>query len=709
MYFKFKLSLVATLVVTIFTIAPTVQAVTASDWRPGRIIDDTVFTDVNSMTAAEIQNFLNQRVGTSGNGTPGQCDTNGVKTSELGGGNRAQYGISKNNPPPFTCLKDYYEVPKLNPGPGIPANNYGGAPIPAGAKSAANLIYDAAQAFRISPKVLLITIQKESAGPLITDDWPFRSQYTYAMGAHCPDSGPGGSANCDANYAGFSLQIRESAALMRYYLDNMTQPWWPYKKLGNNSIQFNPNTGCGSTNVFIESSATAALYTYTPYQPNLAALNNMYGTGDGCSAYGNRNFWRMYNDWFGTTLAPSYSWQVVSQYSYTDNAKTTAIDLSALLPGDTAFVGFTARNMGNQTWTNSGNNPVRVGTSSPRDRVSQFCDVSWAGCARAASLKESAVEPGAIGTFEFIYKAPTKPGTYKEYFNLVREGVTWFNDPGLHFNTRVNTPSYTWSILDQYAFTDDTKITPASTQGLKVGQKVFVGFKAKNTGNMTWSNTGPNRVTVGASSPMDRSSRFCDPSWLGCNRPVVIKEATVAPGQIATFEFWYTPSREGTFLEYFKPVVEGITWMNDTGMNFYTTVTPRTYSWTFVNQFAYTDATKTTPVDLTNLTPGQRVFIGFTGKNTGNTDWSNTGVNPVRAGTSSPIDRMSKFCDPTWLGCNRPASLKEATVPPNQNGTFEFWYKAPTAPGVYREYFNPVVEGVTWLNNPGLNFYTVVK
>ncbi|MFZ1523014.1 MAG: hypothetical protein WAS94_03260, partial [Candidatus Saccharimonadales bacterium] len=41
----------------------------------------------------------------------------------------------------------------------------------------------------------------------------------------------------------------------------------------------------------------------TPYRPNQAALNNLYGTGDGCSAYGNRNFWRFYTDWFGSTRA----------------------------------------------------------------------------------------------------------------------------------------------------------------------------------------------------------------------------------------------------------------------------------------------------------------------------------------------------------------------------------------------------------------------
>ncbi len=284
-----------------------VHAVTAADWQAGRIIDDALFTDPNSMSAAQIQAFLNSKVGTGGNGrVAGQCDTNGVGTSELGGGTREQYGSAHGNPTPFTCLKDYYEVPKTTPGAGMPASNYGGAAIPAGAESAAQLIWDAAQRYSISPKVLLVTIQKESVGPLTTDDWPFRSQYTYAMGAHCPDSGPGGSANCDPNYAGFSIQISESAALLRYYLDNMTQSWWPYAKpFATNSILWNVSgTGCGAGAVYVQSKATAALYTYTPYQPNQAALNNLYSTGDGCSAYGNRNFWRIYNDWFGSTQFP---------------------------------------------------------------------------------------------------------------------------------------------------------------------------------------------------------------------------------------------------------------------------------------------------------------------------------------------------------------------------------------------------------------------
>ena len=76
-----------------------------------------------------------------------------------------------------------------------------------------------------------------------------------------------------------------------------------YKKpFATNRILWNVvQRGCGAGDVYIESKATAALYTYTPYQPNQAALANMYGLGDHCSAYGNRNFWRVWNDWFGST------------------------------------------------------------------------------------------------------------------------------------------------------------------------------------------------------------------------------------------------------------------------------------------------------------------------------------------------------------------------------------------------------------------------
>lgn len=413
-----------------------VAAVSGSDWRAGRIIDDAVFTNSNGMSVSEIQAFLNARVPT--------CDTWGTQSSEFGGGTRAQYGAANGNPAPFTCLKDYYEVPKTSPGAGEPASNYGGAAIPQGAQSAAQLISNAAIKYNISPKVLLVKLATESPGPLTSDDWPFKRQYLYAMGAHCPDSGPGGSANCDSNWSGFSLQMDEAAALLRWYLDSMTQPWWQYKKpYQNNSILWRVvESGCGAGNVYIESKATAALYTYTPYQPNQAALNNMYGTGDGCSSYGNRNFWRVFSDWFGLPrTSMEYAWTSTWQAGYQDSNRTqqfTRGNVHAVVaPGSTTFMQVKARNDGYKVWTPS---VVRLGTSNHNDRCSGFANNTWLSCQRVAMVEQQ-VLPGDTATFNFSITAPQNTGSYREHFNLVAEGVTWMHGHGIYFDIDVVEPA----------------------------------------------------------------------------------------------------------------------------------------------------------------------------------------------------------------------------------------------------------------------------
>lgn len=289
----------------------TASAVSASDWVAGNIISDAAFTNKDSMSVADIQAFLDTRIGT--------CDIwgTGIATEYRSSLTRAQYAASRGwAGPPYTCLNKYYEVPKTTAGGSMPINNYSTPDtIPQGAQSAAWIIKDAANRYNISPKVLLVKIATESAGPLTSDNWPLLSQYRYAMGSHCPDSGPNGSANCDPAYAGFSIQMYSAASLMRWYLDSMDEPWWSYKKPGNNHILWNVvERGCGGSNVLIQNKATAALYTYTPYQPNAAALNNMYGTGDNCSAYGNRNFWRVYWDWFGPTRFTIYG-GILEQYN----------------------------------------------------------------------------------------------------------------------------------------------------------------------------------------------------------------------------------------------------------------------------------------------------------------------------------------------------------------------------------------------------------
>lgn len=275
--------IISTLVVGTFVFSINAIAADARTYNPGRIIDDVVFTDKNSMTVQQIQNFLNSKT---------VCDTYGIKTSELGGGTRAQWLAASGISTPITCLRDFYENPLNN------ENNYGRA-IPAGAISAAQIIYNYSQQFSINPKVILVTLQKENG--LVTDEWPTPLQFTQAMGFGCPDNIAPGAPACDPSYGSFSAQIYQAARHFRGFF-NASPGWYIPFTTGNNFVRWSPNVSCGGSTVDIENRSTVALYSYTPYQPNQAAKNAQYGTGDACSAYGNRNFYMFFNDWFGQTV-----------------------------------------------------------------------------------------------------------------------------------------------------------------------------------------------------------------------------------------------------------------------------------------------------------------------------------------------------------------------------------------------------------------------
>ncbi|TFC44946.1 hypothetical protein E3T26_03345 [Cryobacterium sp. TMT1-21] len=238
-------------------------AMSGSEFQPGNIISDQNFYNAGSMSEADVQAFFTSKSCSPRDGVP--------------------------------CLKDYSATTRTiaSPEQGHCAQYTGGT-----AESAARIVWKVAQACGISPAVLIVLMQKEQS--LLTN--PSAYGYERAMGWGCPDSGPNYSASCDANYFGLFNQVYKSAWQFRQYtLYPVSIPGGGTRqyRVGNVYIQYHPNSACGGVNVNILNQATANLYLYTPYVPNAAALGNLYGTGDGCSAYGNRNFWRMYYDWFG--------------------------------------------------------------------------------------------------------------------------------------------------------------------------------------------------------------------------------------------------------------------------------------------------------------------------------------------------------------------------------------------------------------------------
>lgn len=279
----------------------------SQSFQAGHIIDNNIFTNVNSLGSSSsssinaIQQFLNDMVGS--------CDTNGTGLTSHPNGSggyytRAQWGAlydSQNNTnigaTPYVCINQYIENPST-----LQNNLQNPSASISGGETAAEIIYNAAQQYQINPEVILATLQKEQG--LVTDNWPWVNEYQYAMGYACPDT-----SGCSTSYADFYKQVDGAAWQFRYYLNNPGAfNYW----IGNNTIQYNPNASCGSSTVDIQNAATAALYIYTPYQPDSAVLS---GGSDGCSSYGNYNFWNYFNSWFGPSLDTNVTLGVESGYS----------------------------------------------------------------------------------------------------------------------------------------------------------------------------------------------------------------------------------------------------------------------------------------------------------------------------------------------------------------------------------------------------------
>lgn len=243
------------------------QGADARNFDPGYIISDAEFYDWDSMNATQVQKFLediNPRCVPGPDGTP--------------------------------CLQDYLENT-----PNTPARSGCTAHTGRNDELASKVIADVAKECGINPKVLVVLLQKEqglvtASGSLLTPQ-----RYERATGLSCPD-GPDGQPICDPAHGGFYKQVRGAGERFNAYRDN-PGTYQNYRPGRTWSIQYHPNASCGSGTVYVQNMATTLLYTYTPYQPNAAAMNNLYGEGNSCSSYGNRNFWRNYSDWFGNPTA----------------------------------------------------------------------------------------------------------------------------------------------------------------------------------------------------------------------------------------------------------------------------------------------------------------------------------------------------------------------------------------------------------------------
>lgn len=199
---------------------------------------------------------------------------------------------------------------------------------------------------------------------------------------------------------------------------------------------------------------------------------------------------------------------------------------------------------------------------------------------------------GLVGTTGAT--STTFPHLHFERFN----GTPWVGavDPGqlksCHGSTLVKYPELlglsTWEGIPwgvYYAHSDGTVCAPPVETGyhsafvaqnsypvLRRNECYRFEIQFRNIGTQRWT---PNVVRLGTDRPQDRIPSFVrddlctyQPSgWVAPNR-VRLVESSVFPNAIGNFRFWYTiPSTHqwGKFQEYFRPVAEYITWMEDCG------------------------------------------------------------------------------------------------------------------------------------------------
>jgi hypothetical protein len=255
------------------------HAADASQFNPGNLISDANFFNGAAMGAGDVQAFI-----------------------------AAQVGACRSN---VACLSTYSQnTPSMAAVAGR-CDAYAGS----ASESAASIITKVGAACGISQKALLVLLEKEQG--LVSSSNPSQYAFNAATGMGCPDT-----AGCDPNYGGFFYQVYYAARQFKAYAASPNS--WTHIAGRVNNIRFSPNADCGTSPVYIENQATAGLYNYTPYQPNAAAMANLYGTGDACSAYGNRNFWRIYTDWFGTPAAVNNPTGSYDSFAITSTSATGA-------------------------------------------------------------------------------------------------------------------------------------------------------------------------------------------------------------------------------------------------------------------------------------------------------------------------------------------------------------------------------------------------
>ena len=96
---------------------------------------------------------------------------------------------------------------------------------------------------------------------------------------------------------------------------------------------------------------------------------------------------------------------------------------------------------------------------------------------------------------------------------------------------------------------------------MEAGSTRDIVLTFRNGGSKTWKKTGRGFLSL-YTTPSRRVSAFRDGSWRNAKQPIVMSEASVAPGKSGTFRLrLHAPEKAGTYQEQFQLAAENVAWV----------------------------------------------------------------------------------------------------------------------------------------------------
>lgn len=272
----------------------------------------------------------------------------------------------------------------------------------------------------------------------------------------------------------------------------------------------------------------------------------------------------------------------------------------------------------------------------------------------AKPLFQTEITPGNIGLFEVRLTSGVKPKYETLKIAPIINGKT-------KLEKYLLMPVNVMSPILSYEFV--AAKWPKSF--LKKGEKISGWVDLKNTGNIAWKNQGDVNIRLGTDRTRDRKSLFLNPPD---TRIGFLKQKETPPGSIGRFEFKLkAPEKPGNYEEFLTPVIEGVSWLTDTGMNFKTYVYEKLYNSELLG------------MSMQNMKPKETKKAWIKVKNTGGKIWSNS-PNPQKR--SEKNIALEKFGSKTIEIKN--IKMLEEKVKPGESATFEFDITAPKKLGKKR-------------------------